>query len=85
MRVHGYRPGGLRWAGGGGDEHDLGGLDGVVVGEAEAEPVVLVEVEGVGVEDADVELPFLQVVGGDEGDAWGEGLLDLWGGKVSFG
>ena len=69
----------MRRAGGGGDEHDLGSLDGVVVGEAEAEPVDLVEVERVRVEHADVELPFLQVVGADEGDAWGEGLLDLWG------
>lgn len=82
MRVHGYRAGRLgRRAGWGGDEHDLGSLDGVVVGEAEAEPVDLVEVEWVRVEDADVELPFLEVVGGDEGDAWGKGLLDLGKGR----
>lgn len=68
-------------AGCGGDERDLGSLDGVIVGEAEAEPVDLVEVERVGVEDADVELPFLEVVGRDEGDAGGKGLLDLGKGR----
>jgi hypothetical protein len=37
--------------------------DGVVVAEAEAEAVGLVEVEGVGVEDLDVHLPLFEVVG----------------------
>lgn len=37
--------------------------NGVVLAEAEAEAVGLVEVEGVGVEDLDVHLPLFEVVG----------------------
>ena len=37
----------------------------------------MVLVERVRVEDPNVHLPFLEVVGGDEVDAGGEGLLDL--------
>lgn len=55
---------------------------GVIVAEAETEPECLVEVERVRVQDADVHLPFLEVVGGYEADAWGEGLVDLEGVEV---
>lgn len=53
------------------------GTYGVVIAEAEAQTECLVQVDGVGVEDSDVHLPFFEVVGGDEGYAWGEGLVDL--------
>ena len=49
----------------------------VVVAEFEAETEYLVEVDGVVIEDLDVHLPFFEVVGGDEVDAWREGLVDL--------
>ncbi len=55
--------------------------DGVFVGEAEAQAVGLVEVDGVGVEDLDVESPFFEVGGGDEGYAGGQVRVDLWGGR----
>ena len=60
-----------------GGECHFGRLDGIAVREAEAQAVDLVEVEGVGVEDADVHLPFLQVVGFDECYAGREGLVNL--------
>jgi len=63
--------------GGGGRDGWGRRTDRVVVAEAEAEAVGLVEVEGVGVEDLDVHLPLFEVVGGDEGYTWWEGLLDL--------
>ena len=37
----------------------------VVIAEAETETVCLVEIEGVGVEDSDVHLPFFEVGSGD--------------------
>lgn len=73
MRVHRYRSLGSR------AEDDLGRLDGVGGREGEAQAVeVCGRVERV-IEDGDVELPFFQVGGGDEGYAWGEGALDLHG------
>lgn len=48
--------------------------------ETKTESVGFVEVERVGVEDTNVHLPFLVVVGRDEADAWREGLVDLLGG-----
>lgn len=60
-----------------GQSGDGGCTYGVVVAETEAETKCLVEVDGVGVQDADVHLPFFEVVGRDEADAWGEGLVDL--------
>ncbi len=62
---------------GGADCGNRGCTYGVVVAETEAETKCLVEVDGVGVQDADVHLPFFEVVGRDEADAWGEGLVDL--------
>lgn len=60
-----------------GQSEDGGCTYGVVVTETETETKCLIEVDGVGVQDADVHLPFFEVVGGDEADAWGEGLVDL--------
>ena len=53
--------------GGGGKRGGMGkgGTYWVVVAEAETETVCLVEVEGVGVEDSDVHLPFFEVGSGD--------------------
>jgi len=60
-----------------GQEDDFGRLDGVGGGEEEAEAVVVSRrVDGV-VGDGKVHLPFAEVWGGDEGDAGGEGALDL--------
>jgi hypothetical protein len=51
--------------------------DWVVGAEVKVEAVGLVEVEGVVVEDADVDLPVLEVVGATEDDArWGA-VLEL--------
>ena len=36
------------------------------------------QVDGVGVKDADIHQPVFEVVGADEGDAGGKRLLDLW-------
>lgn len=49
----------------------------IVVAKAETEAEGLVEVDGVGVENADVHLPFFEIIGGDEADAWREGLVNL--------
>lgn len=56
----------------GGFEGGGKGTDWVVVVEAEAEAVDLVEIQGVVVQDLDIHLPFFEVVGGDEGYAWWE-------------
>lgn len=62
-------------------EDDLGRLDGVVLGEAEAQAVQICgRVERV-VEDGDVHLPFFEVWRGHERDAGWEGFLDLGGGS----
>lgn len=53
------------------------GTYGIITAEAETQTECLVQVDGVGVEDLDVHLPFFEVVGGDEGYAWWEGLVDL--------
>lgn len=53
------------------------GTYGVVVAEAEAESIGFVQVDGVGIKDPDIHLPFFKVVGGNEADAWGKGLMDL--------
>ena len=56
------------------DEHDFGGFDRVVVGEAEAEAVGLVCVNRVtAIEDTDVHVPFTQVQGRDQGQSRWEG------------
>ena len=73
MRVHGYRS----WRIGGGDEDYLGGFDRVVIGEAEAEAEGQVEVDGVGIEDLDVHLPFREVRRGGKSDARREASLEL--------
>ena len=54
MRVHRYRSCRVD----GGDEDHLGGFDGVIVGEAEAEAEGQVEVDGVGIKDFYVHEPF---------------------------
>lgn len=51
--------------------------DGIVRAEAEAQPVGLAEVEGIRVKDADVHLPFFEIVGGGEAYAGGEVLMNL--------
>lgn len=51
--------------------------DGVVGAEAEAKTIGVVQVQRIGIQDTDVHLPFFEVVGGDEANAWREGLLDL--------
>ena len=56
----------------GGVEGGGKGTDWVVVVEAEAKAVDLVEIQGVVVQDLDIHLPFFEVVGGDEGYAWWE-------------
>ena len=58
-------------------ESYFGGFYWVIVGEAETEAIDLVLVDRVRVKDANVHLPFLKVVCGYEGDAWGERLLNL--------
>jgi hypothetical protein len=65
-----------------GDEDGFGGFHGVVGVEAQAQTVGFGGwVERV-VGDGEVELPFLEVVGGDEGEARGEGTVDLVGGVL---
>ena len=51
--------------------------NGVVLGEEEGEAEDLVCVDGVGIEDADVHLPFSEVVGFDQLDSWGKFLFGL--------
>lgn len=59
------------------EERDLGCFNRVVLAEEEAESVRFVGwVDGV-VGDGDVHVPFAEVLGGDEGDAWWEGTLNL--------
>jgi hypothetical protein len=74
------------WAGAGGGvegyEADFRGLYGVVGGEEEGQAEDLVGVDGVGVEHADVHLPFAEVVGEHELDSRGEldfGFLQFLG------
>lgn len=49
----------------------------VIIAEAEAKAECLVEVKWVGIENTNVHLPFFEVIGGDEADAWWERLVDF--------
>lgn len=54
-----------------------GPTDGVLVAEAELEAVGLAFVQRVVVKDLDVHRPLFEVLGGDKGDAWRGGLVQL--------
>lgn len=49
----------------------------VIVGEDETEAIYLIEIQGVGVEDPNVNLPFFKVVGFDQVNARRE-IFGLW-------
>lgn len=65
--------------GGGGGATEWVDTNWIARTKTKSESVSFIEVEGVGVEDAEVHLPFFVVFGGDEADAWREGLVDLRG------
>lgn len=57
----------------------------IIIAESKAETESLVEIEGVVIENTDVHLPFFEVVGGDEADAWRKGFIDLKGMRLYSG
>lgn len=69
--------GGIRMVGYGERGGERGITYWVIVCEAKTEAEYLVEVKGIWVKDSDIHFPLVEVVGGDEADAWGKGLIDL--------
>jgi len=72
MRVHGYL-----WCRGRDSECHFRRFDGIVLAELKLQPVGLVLVQRIIVEDLDVHVPFFEVVGRDERYAWRGVLMQL--------